>query len=138
MSWISTTIPDLMSSVRIGSTPSDRSRKNTVPSGGFAADCFFDRTDLQTEVLRKIRDGIAGPVSLVDGRNGYAGSSDHRAAEGNCRIHHHDARVGPRGRLRLRVPRERIKLDRKPLRVPFNPLEVHANNFLHRALALTR
>ena len=45
----------------------DRSMKNTVPSGGFAADCFFDRTDLQTEVPRKIRDGIAGFVSLVDG-----------------------------------------------------------------------
>ncbi len=38
-----------------------------VSSGGFAADGFFDRTDLQTEVLRKIRDGIAGLVSLVDG-----------------------------------------------------------------------
>src|SRR5713226_2483192 len=98
--------PAFTSSVRIGSTPSDRSMKNTVPSGGFAANGFFDRTDLQTEVLRKIRDGIAGLVSLVDGCDGYAGSGDHRTPEGNCRIHDHNAGIGRRGGLCLRVPSE--------------------------------
>ena len=42
-------------------------KKKTVPSGGFAADCFFDVTDLQPEVPRESRDGIAGLVSPVDG-----------------------------------------------------------------------
>jgi hypothetical protein len=42
----------MMSAVRMGSTPSDLSMKNTVSSGGFAADGFFDRTDLQTEGVR--------------------------------------------------------------------------------------
>ncbi len=36
-------------------------------SGSFAAYCFFDVTGVQTEVLREIRDGIAGLISLVDG-----------------------------------------------------------------------
>jgi hypothetical protein len=57
----------LMSSARSGSTPSDLSMKNTVPSGGFAADCSFDLTYLQIEVLSKIGHGIARLVSLVDG-----------------------------------------------------------------------
>ena len=39
-----TTRPALISSVRMGSMPSDLSMKNTVSSGGFAADCFFDGT----------------------------------------------------------------------------------------------
>ena len=60
-------LPAFTSSVRIGSTPSDRSMKNIVPSGGFAVDCFFDVTGLQAEVVRKISDGIAGSISLVDG-----------------------------------------------------------------------
>ena len=47
--------------------PSDLSTKKTVPSGGFAADGFFDGTGVQTEVLRELRDGIPGPISLVDG-----------------------------------------------------------------------
>jgi hypothetical protein len=70
-------------SVRTGSMPSDLSMKNTVPSGGFAADCFFDGTGLQIEVLREIRDGIPGLVSFVDGWNRYAGAGDHRSAKGN-------------------------------------------------------
>ena len=47
--------------------PSDLSMKKTVPSGGFAADRFFDGTGVQTEVLREFGDGIARLVSFVDG-----------------------------------------------------------------------
>lgn len=50
-----------------GSMPSDRSIKKTVSSGGFTADGFFDLTDLQMEVLREVRNGIARLVPLVDG-----------------------------------------------------------------------
>lgn len=39
--------------------------KNAVPSGG-AADCFFDVTGLQVEVVREFSDGIAGFIALVD------------------------------------------------------------------------
>jgi hypothetical protein len=125
-----------MSSFRSGSTPSDRSIKNTVPSGGFAADCFFDGTDLQTEVLRKIRSRIASFVSLVDGGDRYAGAGDHWPAERNCRIHDHDTGIG-RGRcLRLSVAGERIKLCWKTLRVPLYPLEVNSNDLLHSLLSL--
>ena len=66
--------------------------KNTVPSGGFAADGFFDRTDLQTEVQRKIRDRITGLVSLVDGGNRYAGPGDHWAPFGSTNLIREDPR----------------------------------------------
>lgn len=48
---------------------------------------LFDRVDLQMEVLRKIRNGIAGFLSFVDGRNRYAGACDYRAAKRNGRVH---------------------------------------------------
>jgi|SRR5450755_4002261 hypothetical protein len=67
LSWTSTVRPDSISFVRIGSIPSDLSMKNTVPSGGFAANRFFDGTDLQTEVLSEVGNRIACFVSLVDG-----------------------------------------------------------------------
>lgn len=47
--------PALTSLVRMGSMPSDLSMKKTVPSGGFAADCFFDGTGIQAEVLCEVR-----------------------------------------------------------------------------------
>ena len=118
--------------------PSDLSMKNTVPSGGFAADRFFDRTGLQIEVLREILDGIAGLVSLVDGRNGYAGTRDYRSAKRNCRVHDYDPRIGLGRRIRFGVAGEWIELDRKALRVSLDPLEVDAYNLLHRLLPLAR
>ena len=118
----------------IGSMPSDLSMKNTVSSGGFAADCFFDLTGVQTEVLREVRHGIAGPVTFVDRGNRYAGPRDHGPAKGNRRIHDDDTRVGLGRCIRFGVASERVKLDRKALRVPFNALEVHSDDFLHRLL----
>ena len=82
-SWISTTRPALTSSVRIGSMPSDLSMKNTVSSGGFAADGFFDFTGAQTEVACEFRHGIASPVAFVDGGNRYARTGDHGPAKRN-------------------------------------------------------
>ena len=55
---------------RIGFVPKHRSMKNTVPSGGFATDGFFNRTGLQAEVPHKIRNGIPRPVTLIDSGTG--------------------------------------------------------------------
>src|SRR5665213_394127 len=98
-----------MSSVLMGSTPSDLSMKNTVPSGGFASDGFFDCTGLQTEVPHQVRYGIPGLVAFIDGRNRNAGSGDHRSAERNCRVHDYEARVGRRGCIRLGVSGEGVE-----------------------------
>src|SRR5579862_1881298 len=112
--------------------------KNTVSSGGFAADGFFNGTSIQMEVLRELRDRIPGLVSLVDGGNRYSGTGDHRLAERNCRIHDHDARVGLGCCIRFSVACEGIKFDWKTLRVPLNPLEIDAYDHFHRLLSFSR
>jgi len=66
-----------------GSMPSDLSMKNTVSSGGFAADGFFDLTGVQAEVVREVRHRIAGPIAFVDGGNRYARTGDHGSAKRN-------------------------------------------------------
>jgi len=65
-SWISTAKPCSTRTLRSGSTPKDLSMKKTVPSGGFAADRFFDSTCLQSEIASKVSDRVTGLVPLVD------------------------------------------------------------------------
>src|SRR5690348_7942777 len=123
-SWISTARPTLTSSVRVGSMPSDLSMKNTVSSGGFAADGFFDFTGAQTEVVREVRHRIASPVTFVDGGNRYARAGDHGSAKRNRRIHYDDTWVRLGRCIRFGVASERVELDRKALCISFDPLEV--------------
>src|SRR6266571_4832862 len=114
---------------------SDSSTKNVTGSSGFevdfAADRVPDRFFACTVVPRQVRRLVARFETLREHRGRNAGARDDRPAERNARMDHHRARLFFR---RLRT-HERVELDRHPLRIALDPLQIGVDEIGHLDLA---
>lgn len=110
----------------------------TVPSGGFAADRFFDGTDVHPVVAGQLAHRIARLVPFPDHRSGNAGADDKRPAERDQRVYHYEPGRGFQPLIAGAEPGERIEPHGDAVRITLNALQVRSGDLFHGDLALLR